>query len=341
METEVEPQVFTVPKTNAVAFVEAASTINPALAYLDSMGNELSRSSMMYSLNAAAKIIDSSLSGHDAWQGVPWEKLCAPVVRAVMARYAGSPATRNKMLAALKGVARTAWEMRLLDTDELLRVRAIKGDAGSREVAGRYVPSGEVGALLRACADDRTAAGARDAAMIALAAATGARRAEIAGVLAENVTEPEPGRFEVRVIGKRNKERRLYVNANAALMLRDWFRVRFAPGCNSTGPLFWAIRRGGRVQPDKGLSTAALDQMLRKRSGEANIADVDWHDLRRTLTSDLLDAGADIAVVAGILGHSQLSTTARYDRRGERAKIKASELVSLPYYSRAFAPGDA
>lgn len=330
-----EPNALATANADAAAFVEAVSTVSPALAYLDSMGNELSRSSMMYSLNAAAKIIDCSLAGRDAWRGVPWENLCAPVVRAVMARYPGSPASRNKMLAALKGVARAAWELRMLDTDELLRIRGIKGDAGTREIAGRYVPSGEVGSLLRACAEDRSAAGARDAAMISLAAATGARRAEIAGVLATNVTEPEPGRYEIRVIGKRNRERRLYLNGNAALILRDWLAVRFAPGCNSTGPLFWAIRRGGRVQLDKGLSTTALDQILRKRSREANVADVDWHDLRRTLTSNLLEAGADISTVAGILGHSNVQTTARYDRRGERAKLKASELLSVPYFRRS------
>jgi site-specific recombinase XerD len=61
---------------------------------------------------------------------------------------------------------------------------------------------------------------------------------------------------------------------------------------------------------------------------------LDWHDLRRTTASNLLDAGADIATVAGILGHSNLQTTARYDRRGERARIKASELVTVPYFGK-------
>jgi site-specific recombinase XerC len=207
----------------------------------------------MYALNSAAKTLNPTVSGRNAWEAVPWGKLTAPIVRAIMARYSGSPATRNKLLAALKGVARSGWEMRQLDTDELLRIREIKGDAGTREVAGRYVPSGEIGALLRACAEDGSAAGARDAAMIAIAAATGARRAEIAGILAEDVSQPEPGRFEIRIIGKRNKMRRLYLNGNAALMLSDWLTLRFAPGCNPSGPLFWAIRKGGRVQPDNGV----------------------------------------------------------------------------------------
>ena len=86
--------------------------------------------------------------------------------------------------------------------------------------------------------------------------------------------------------------------------------------------------------PGVPLSTTALDKILRKRSAEAGLSDLDWHDMRRTVASNLLDAGADISTVAGILGHSSVNTTARYDRRGERARIKASELISVPYFRR-------
>jgi len=169
--------------------------------------------------------------------------------------------------------------------------------------------------------------------MITLAASTGARRAEISSMRLECIQSPEEGRYHIRIIGKRNKERTLYVTGNAALALTDWLAVLGATGCTD-GPLFCAIRKGGKVLPGASMSTTALDQMLRKRSKEAKVTDLDWHDLRRTTASNLLDAGADISTVAGILGHSSVNTTARYDRRGERAKIKASELISVPYFCR-------
>lgn len=310
-------------------------SVNPAAAYLASLGNDLSRASMRYSLNRAAAIVAPELAGADAWILLPWEKLTVVIVRAIMSQIAGSPSTRNKMLAALKGVARAAWELRLLDTDELTRIRSVKGDMGSRELAGRFVPNGEISSLLGACAADRSPAGARDAAMIALATATGARRAEIASIDAESIRQPEAGRFEIPIIGKRNKERTLYVSGGAARALADWLTLRFEPAFIFAGPLFCAIRKSGMLLPEESLSTTALDKLLRKRCKQASVTDLNWHDLRRTTTSNLLDAGADIATVAGILGHANVQTTARYDRRGKRAKVRASELLSVPYFGRA------
>ncbi len=310
-----------------------APVVSPAMAYLESLGSPISKRTMVSPLNRAACILDPSLSGKDAWMFIPWQKLTAPVIRAIMAKVEGSPATRNKMLAALKGVARSSWEMRLLDTDELMRIQSIKGDMGSRELAGRFILHGELIELLKACAADSSPAGVRDAAMITLAASTGARRAEIASIQLENIQTPEEGRYHVRIIGKRNKERTLYVTGNAACALSDWLNVIFATGCKNC-PLFCAIRKGGMVLPGISISTTSLDKILCKRSAQAGLSDLDWHDLRRTTASNLLDAGADISTVAGILGHSSVNTTARYDRRGERARIKASELISVPYFCR-------
>jgi site-specific recombinase XerD len=49
----------------------------------------------------------------------------------------------------------------------------------------------------------------------------------------------------------------------------------------------------------------------------------------------MLDGGVDIGTVAAMAGQNSVSTTQRYDRRGDEARKKAAKALHLPYSKSA------
>jgi integrase len=63
----------------------------------------------------------------------------------------------------------------------------------------------------------------------------------------------------------------------------------------------------------------------------ADVKDVTPHDARRTYASDALANGVDIGQVARWMGHSDVRTTASYDRRGLDQLRAAAKAVARPF----------
>lgn len=295
---------------------------HPAFVYLARLSPG-SRRTMRQALDAIASIVSGGT--HDA-EALPWQHLRythTQAVRAVLAqRYA--PATANKMLAALRGALREAWRLGLMDADAYRRAADLETVRGSRLPSGRALTPGELRALFRACADDHSAAGRRDAALLAVLYGGGLRRSEVVG-LDTGDYDADAGALAVRA-GKGRKERTVYVARGAREAVAAWLRVR-GP---ATGPLFLPIDKAGQLRWRR-LTDQAVLVIVRKRASAAGVGQFSPHDLRRTFISDLLDQGADIVSVGHLAGHADVSTTARYDRRGEAAKRKAAELLHVPY----------
>ncbi len=299
---------------------------HPAVVYLASL-SEGSRRTIFQSLQTIADLLSD---GQLDVFSLDWGALRYQHTAAIRAQLAAmyKPATANKMLSALRQVLHHAWKLGQIPADDYRLARDIANVRGDTLPAGRDLGTGEIAALIGACEDDPSPAGARDAAIIALMYATGVRRASLVKL---DLADYEARTGTLRVRGaKRNKEYLAYVAQDGAQRaLADWLRLRG----EAPGPLFWPVNRGGHMA-NRRLSAQAIYNMLLKRALQAGIDRFSPHDLRRTLAGDLLDAGADIVTVQRILGHSNTETTARYDRRPEGVKRKAANLIHVPYKGR-------
>ena len=294
----------------------------PALVYLADKAPR-SRRVLRGDLDTIARLL-----GGDQAATLPWEQVrfqhTAALRQRLAERYA--PATANRMLSALRGVLKAAWQLGQMDAETYHRAAAVASVKGERLPAGRSLTPGELMALLTACGHDQTAAGARDAAIVALLYSCGLRRAEL---VALDLADYDSAAGTLTVQGKGHKERLAHVVSGAAAALADWLALRG----ETPGPLFWPGRKGGHVYPGR-LTAQAVYYIIQARADQAKVPALSPHDFRRTFVGDLLDAGADIATVQALAGHAQVTTTARYDRRPETTRKKAAELLHVPYTRR-------
>jgi len=324
---EITTQLTHIPTTDLTTATTVPADQHPALVYLASLAPG-SRRTMRQALDVMAGILTAQQYDHLT---LPWGALRFQHVQAVrselMQRY--SAATANKMLSALRQTLRMAWRLGYLSADEYERVADIEPVSGEKpdSAAGRALSFGEWAALFAICAADAGPAGVRDAALVGLLKVCGLRRAEVAALQLEDYDQVMG---TLRVHGKRNKTRIVPIEDSGAKdALADWLYLRG----DWSGSLFVRIKKGNCVT-QQGLTDQGIYHILNTRSQEARTAKFTPHDLRRTFAGDLLDAGADLATVQKLMGHSNANTTAGYDRRGEQAKRSAVKKLHVPYQRR-------
>lgn len=167
----------------------------------------------------------------------------------------------------------------------------------------------EVRHLLEAAAaraDDGSAVGLRDVAILELLYATGIRVGELCGL---DVDDVDRERRVVRVLGKGRKERTVPFGRPAERALDAWLTRgrRSLQVSGRSGPALFLGARGGRI-----------DQRAVRTLVHARLVDVPGapdlgpHGLRHTAATHLLEGGADLRTVQELLGHASLATTQIY-----------------------------
>ncbi|MFZ3621780.1 tyrosine-type recombinase/integrase [Leclercia barmai] len=295
--------------------------VNPARAYLLSLNSPRSRQTMTSFLGIVAGMLGAVSADACSWGSLRRHHIMA--VTELLRDTGRATATVNTYLSALKGVAKEAWMLRLMDVESFQHIRAVRNLRGSRLPSGRALPPEEIRALFAMCDADRSSLGPRDAAMLAVMLGCGLRRSEVVGLdLSDVVTQDRA----LRVLGKGNKERLAYMPAGTWQRLQFWLdQVRDG----TPGPLFTRIRRFDTLTNDR-LTDQAVYHILQVRQRQAGIEKCAPHDLRRTFATAMLDNGEDLITIRDAMGHASVTTTQQYDRRGEQRLRAARDRLLMP-----------
>ncbi|OAE45574.1 integrase [Enterobacter cloacae] len=298
----------------------ADAPVSPARAYLLSLNSSRSRQTMASFLSIVAGMLGAVSVDACSWGSLRRHHVMA--VTELLRDTGRATATVNTYLSALKGVAKEAWMLRLMDVESFQHIRAMRNLRGSRLPRGRALPPEEIRALFEACETDKSSLGVRDAAMLAVLLGCGLRRSEAVGLDLHDVVTEERA---LRVLGKGNKERLSYMPAGTWQRLLLWIdQVRG----ERPGPLFTRIRRFDTLTNDR-LTDQAVYHILQVRQHQACIKKCAPHDLRRTFATAMLDNGEDLITVKDAMGHASVTTTQQYDRRGEARLRTARDRLNL------------
>ena len=143
-----------------------------------------------------------------------------------------------------------------------------------------------------------SAACIRDRAIVHFLRATGCRISEMTQLNRDDVDFVN---LECRVLGKGNKERTVYLDAVAGMVLQGYLKSR-TDAC----PALFIGKGSERLTP------GGVRFMLCKLGQISQVDHVHPHKFRRTTATNLIRHGMPIQEVAAILGHDKLDTTMQY-----------------------------
>ena len=149
----------------------------------------------------------------------------------------------------------------------------------------------------------------RDYLVVELLYQTGMRRAELAAL--EDKDVDVRGR-QIRVFGKRRKERIVPMGESLGQLVEEYLRVKREILLDGDGFGIFLVRKK-RNGEWVALGAAGIYNIVRARMGDVStLKKHSPHVLRHTFATTMLNNGADVRTIQTLLGHSSLEATQVY-----------------------------
>lgn len=133
---------------------------------------------------------------------------------------------------------------------------------------------------------------------------TGMRKAELRGLKDSDVDKIS---LQVKVLGKRNKERIIPISRQLLEMIENYKNMRDEQFPERGNVILIVDNKGGEMSP-----SFVYQVVHRILEGVTTLKQKSPHVLRHTFATHMLNEGADIRAIQKILGHSSLSSTQIY-----------------------------
>jgi integrase len=225
------------------------------------------------SIRQALAVVARGIAGPDATAAsMEWHRLrpeeWAGAATALRDRYSGT--TMRKFASALRGILRVAQEVGLT-TREAVDAIIPRGRRAAARAPDSAVTKTELRRLFESCRSDETAAGCRDAVVLALLYGAGLRRSELVRI---SVTDYHVASRKLILPGL--PRRVIAASDGVHRAIRSWLKLRGS----DHGPLVCPINSGGNISIRR-ISDQALYYIVQRRVELARVRLIRPNDLKR------------------------------------------------------------
>ncbi len=220
-----------------------------------------------------------------------------------------SPVSVNRKIATLRSFYKHALRNHQIDSDPTSKVKMLKTGKPLPVFAKEH----ELNKVLDQMIYQEGFRGLRDQLVLELLYATGTRLSELVNLQEKDIDKEQ---FQVKVLGKRNKQRIIPVPRSVIPMISRYQQQKRKEFPENYSPYLIVNNSGGQSYP------MLIYRIVNKALNSLNSLEKQSpHILRHTFATHLLNKGAELNAVKELLGHSSLAATQVYTHNSiERLK---------------------